>query len=80
MRLVVQAVGRRIDTYFDRDWNAGEEQKSRLVVIGLHDMDEARSVLKSRRRFASPCTFSSPKKVRWRTAMRRSIWGRIQPI
>jgi len=40
MRMVVQAVGKRIDTYFDRDWNAGEDQKSRLVVIGLHDMDE----------------------------------------
>ena len=41
MRLVVQAVGKRIDTYFDRDWNIDEELTSRLVVIGLHDMDEA---------------------------------------
>ncbi len=41
MRMVVQAVGKRIDTYFDRDWAAAEPRSSRLVVIGLHDMDEA---------------------------------------
>ncbi len=41
MRLVVQAVGQRIDSYFDRDWGANEERNSRLIVIGLHDMDEA---------------------------------------
>ncbi|NKB51442.1 MAG: cobalamin biosynthesis protein CobW [Rhizobiaceae bacterium] len=40
MRMVVQAVGKRIDTYFDRDWAANEKRSSRLVVIGLHDMDE----------------------------------------
>ncbi|MGG7519739.1 cobalamin biosynthesis protein CobW [Allorhizobium undicola] len=39
MRLVVQAVGSRIETYFDRPWAAGESRKSRLVVIGLHDQD-----------------------------------------
>ncbi|MDD9911080.1 MAG: cobalamin biosynthesis protein CobW [Ahrensia sp.] len=41
MRLVVQAVGRRIETYFDRDWGADEKRQSRLVVIGLHDMAQA---------------------------------------
>ena len=41
MRLVVQAVGPRIEHYFDRPWGAGEERKTRLVVIGLHDIDEA---------------------------------------
>ncbi len=41
MRLVIQAVGKRIDTYFDRDWAGDEERVSRLVVIGLHDIDEA---------------------------------------
>lgn len=41
MRMVVQAVGKRIDTYFDRDWMAGEKRTSRLVVIGLHDFDDA---------------------------------------
>ncbi|KXF76921.1 cobalamin biosynthesis protein CobW [Paramesorhizobium deserti] len=39
MRLVVQAVGTRIEHYFDRAWGAGEERTSRLVVIGLHDID-----------------------------------------
>ncbi len=41
MRLVVQAVGTRIDTYFDRPWAAGETRETRLVVIGLHDWDFA---------------------------------------
>ena len=40
MRMVVQAVGKRIDIHFDRDWAEGENRQSRLVVIGLHDMDE----------------------------------------
>lgn len=39
MRMVVQAVGRRVDTYFDRDWKNDEQRSSQLVVIGLHDMD-----------------------------------------
>ena len=39
MRLVVQAVGRRIETYFDRPWQPGEPRQTRLVFIGLHDMD-----------------------------------------
>ena len=41
MRLLVQAVGSRIDTYFERAWAPGETRGTRLVVIGLHDMDEA---------------------------------------
>ncbi len=41
MRLVVQAVGNRIQHYFDRDWNAGEDRTSRLVIIGEHGLDEA---------------------------------------
>jgi cobalamin biosynthesis protein CobW len=41
MRLVVQAVGGRIDHYFDRPWQAGERRGTRLVVIGLSGMDEA---------------------------------------
>jgi cobalamin biosynthesis protein CobW len=39
MRLVIQAVGSRIDTYFDRPWAAGETRETRLVVIGLHEWD-----------------------------------------
>jgi cobalamin biosynthesis protein CobW len=41
MRLVVQAVGARIETYYDRPWTAGEKRATRLVVIGLAEMDEA---------------------------------------
>ncbi len=40
MRLQLQAVGSRIDHYFDRAWAAGEARGTRLVVIGLHEMDE----------------------------------------
>ncbi|MCX8279472.1 cobalamin biosynthesis protein CobW [Phyllobacterium sp. 0TCS1.6C] len=41
MRLVIQAVGRRIEHYFDRSWNPGEARETKLVVIGLHDIDNA---------------------------------------
>ncbi|APO75174.1 cobalamin biosynthesis protein CobW [Rhizobium etli 8C-3] len=40
MRLQVQAVGSRIDQYFDRAWVPGEARGTRLVVIGLHEMDQ----------------------------------------
>ncbi len=40
MRMVVQAVGPRIETYFDRAFG-DEARETRLVVIGLHGMDEA---------------------------------------
>ncbi|MEM7211747.1 MAG: cobalamin biosynthesis protein CobW [Pseudomonadota bacterium] len=38
MRMVVQAVGPRIDTYFDRPFGQDIRQ-TRLVVIGLHGLD-----------------------------------------
>ncbi|WP_247749142.1 MULTISPECIES: cobalamin biosynthesis protein CobW [unclassified Rhizobium] len=41
MRLQLQAVGSRVDHYFDRAWTPGEVRATRLVVIGLHDMDQA---------------------------------------
>ena len=41
MRLVIQAVGGRIDSYYDRAWAAAETPRTRLVVIGLHDIDQA---------------------------------------
>ena len=34
MRLVVQGVGARFDSYFDRPWRADESCQSRLVLIG----------------------------------------------
>ena len=40
-RLVVQAVGPRVDRHFDRDWRTGETRESRLVVIGLSPLDRA---------------------------------------
>jgi cobalamin biosynthesis protein CobW len=39
MRLVVQGVGRRFDSYFDRRWEADEaKDESRFVLIG-EDLD-----------------------------------------
>jgi cobalamin biosynthesis protein CobW len=39
MRLVIQAAGNRIETYFDRVFAPGEPRLSRLVVIGLKGLD-----------------------------------------
>ncbi len=39
-RLLIQAVGPRLNSYFDRPWNAGENQSTRLVVIGEKHMDQ----------------------------------------
>ena len=41
MRLAVQAVGSRVETYFDRPWAPGEERRGALVVIGLQGLDAA---------------------------------------
>jgi cobalamin biosynthesis protein CobW len=38
-RLVVQAVGNRVETYFDRSWRDGEARSGRLVVIGEKGLD-----------------------------------------
>jgi cobalamin biosynthesis protein CobW len=40
MRLVIQGVGRRFDSYFDRRWQPGEAGESRFVLIG-EDLDQA---------------------------------------
>lgn len=34
MRLVVQGVGNRLETYYDRPWTASEKRQTRLVLIG----------------------------------------------
>ncbi|CCQ72041.1 cobalamin biosynthesis protein CobW [Magnetospira sp. QH-2] len=39
LRHVLQAVGPRIERYFDRPWKADEARASRLVVIGHHGLD-----------------------------------------
>ena len=41
MRHVVQAVGARIERYYDRPWRTGEARLSRLVVIGEKGLDRA---------------------------------------
>jgi cobalamin biosynthesis protein CobW len=41
MRLVVQGVGDRLQSYYDREWRDGEPRRSRLVVIGESGLDEA---------------------------------------
>ena len=41
MRLIVQAVGDRVQHYFDRDWQGSENRASRLVVIGQQGLDQA---------------------------------------
>lgn len=40
-RLIVQAVGPRIQTYYDRPWRADEARASSLVVIGEKGLDRA---------------------------------------
>ena len=41
MRHVVQAVGARVERYFDRPWRPDETRASRLVVIGQKGIDAA---------------------------------------
>jgi len=40
-RLALQAVGPRVERYFDRAWGEGESRRSRLVVIGRTGLDRA---------------------------------------
>ena len=41
MRLLIQGVGTRLNSYFDRDWRPEESRRTQLVVIGLHGLDRA---------------------------------------
>ena len=41
MRLSIQAVGARIDTYFDRPFAHGESRQTHLVIIGTAGLDRA---------------------------------------
>ena len=41
MRLTLQAVGPRIETYFDRPLAPSEPRETRLVVIGQAGLDRA---------------------------------------
>ncbi|MBK1866668.1 cobalamin biosynthesis protein CobW [Taklimakanibacter albus] len=40
-RLLIQAVGPRLNSYFDRPWRADEKRSSEVVVIGLKGLDRA---------------------------------------
>ena len=40
-RLLIQAVGQRVESYFDRPWRASEKQATRLVVIGEAGLNRA---------------------------------------
>ena len=40
-RLLVQAVGPRLNSYFDRPWNTSEARRTQIVVIGEKMMDQA---------------------------------------
>lgn len=41
LRLLVQAVGPRVNHYYDRAWTAADDRRSRLVVIGLKGLNRA---------------------------------------
>ena len=41
MRLLVQGVGARLDSYYDRPWKLEEVKRSQLVIIGLKGLDIA---------------------------------------
>ncbi|MBI3706694.1 MAG: cobalamin biosynthesis protein CobW [Proteobacteria bacterium] len=41
LRLALQGVGARLDSYFDRPWRADETRTSALVVIGCKGLDRA---------------------------------------
>ncbi|MGB0683592.1 MAG: cobalamin biosynthesis protein CobW [Magnetovibrionaceae bacterium] len=41
MRCLIQGVGARLQSYYDRDWVEDEDRQGRLVVIGLHGLDKA---------------------------------------
>ena len=40
-RLAIQAVGPRVNAWFDRPWKPGEARKTGLVVIGESPLDRA---------------------------------------
>ena len=42
MRLLVQAVGPRVTTQYDRHWQVGEKRGTQLVVIGLRGLDRGK--------------------------------------
>ena len=41
MRLLIQAVGPRVEHYYDRPWNGDESRRSRFVVIGINGINRS---------------------------------------
>jgi cobalamin biosynthesis protein CobW len=41
LRLLLQAVGKRVTHQYDRPWTVAEAREGRLVVIGLKGLDRA---------------------------------------
>ncbi len=59
MRMVLQAVGPRVDTHFDRPFAASEPRVSRLVVIGQEGLDQTAISDALRRLVAQPESLSA---------------------
>ncbi len=66
-RQVVQAVGDRLQQYFDRAWHAGETRETRLVVIGLKGLDRSAISVSPRRigRLNAPSRDATWDDCRW---------------
>jgi cobalamin biosynthesis protein CobW len=41
MRLLIQAVGPRVNYYYDKPWGGSKRRQGSLVVIGLKGLDRA---------------------------------------
>ena len=48
-RLAIQAVGPRVNAWFDRSWKSGEPRRTELVVIGESPLDHEAISLSLRR-------------------------------
>ncbi len=72
MRLLVQAVGPRVNHYYDRAWTAEDDRRSRLVVIGLKGLDRG----ESRRFWLGSRTPYAPPRHHIRLARRSGRAGR----
>ena len=42
MRLTIQAVGPRVDSYFDKAFGINEERATKIVVIGQKGMNQSK--------------------------------------
>jgi cobalamin biosynthesis protein CobW len=62
MRLVVQGVGTRFDSYFDRPWGQAERRATELVLIGSHlDRERVKSTLLRAAAKNQPASAAQPR-------------------